>query len=144
MRATKRKTEAAVMELDERIDRAVQMKLQAEELQAQLKAETEAIKSLMKDAELERQATAAGNEALRVQEERLSWCKEKLSELLERDELETYVPRKPDGTKLRQWLETLGGEEARDLRKCAKASKCERLELRAKGKAEVPAQAAGD
>ncbi|MBE7465436.1 MAG: hypothetical protein HS116_18315 [Planctomycetes bacterium] len=133
MKATKQKTEGAVIDLNTRIDRAVTRQLQIEGLQAEQKAERVAIQKLMEGAELERQATPTGNEALRVSKQSYTWDPEKLESLLDDDELETYVPRKPDGTKLRNWLDTLEGDEARNLKKCAKVKNSEVLELRAHG-----------
>lgn len=147
MKATKQKTEGAVIDLNTRIERAVSRQLQIEALTAEHKAECAAIQELMLDAEIMRQATPAGHEALRVPKEKWSWVLKKLEELLDKKELETYCPRKPSGKKLRDWFKALTGEEARNLKKCAKIKPFEVLELRIAGsepKAEDEAEQESD
>jgi hypothetical protein len=129
MRKVKRSTEAAVAELSERISRAVSLQQQVDALNVELKGEKAAIKEVMEDAGLERQATATGEEALLVSEERLVWNVEKLADVLNDDEFETLCPRKAAGEPLRALLGA-DEERAKELRKCARASKSLRLELR--------------
>ena len=137
MKITKGKTAAAITELDERINRAVTIQVELEKTNAELKAEKAAIKTLMEDAELRRQATAYGNEALLIEEQRFSWDTEKLHDVLDRKQYEDLCPRSPRSVALRQVYEQAcaEGETAisRGLRACAKVSNAERLELRQAG-----------
>lgn len=134
MKATKQSTAGAVSELDSRIDKAVSLQGQIEKLSTELKAEREAIKTVMQDAELERQATAAGNEALLVEEERYSWDVGKLEKVLDDEQFDALCPRTAKGAEVRKVLEGAKAEGqakiAKELRACAKVSKSERLEVR--------------
>jgi hypothetical protein len=119
---TKRKTLAAVTELSGLIDEAIlrQQDLEAQrEKLAQLK---ESIKATMQRAGLGRHATAAGNEAVLVAKELLSWDPESLKDVLTKAEYVVLCPVKADGEKLRALLDSLEGEKARELRKCARGS----------------------
>ena len=137
MKTTRGKTAAAVVELDERIDRAVTIQVELEKINTELKAEKAAIKTLMEDAELRRQATARGNEALLIEEQRFSWDTEKLHEVLDRKQFDELCPRSPKGLALRQVYEQACAEGdtaiSKELRSCAKVSSAERLELRQAG-----------
>lgn len=134
MRGTKTSSATAVLELNDRIDNAVKLQTQAEEITSRLKAEREAIKIVMQDSDLDRHATAKGNEALLITEERLSWQADKLVEVLSRKQFAELCPPTPKGVELRKVMEGAVAENqteiAKALRGCAKASKIEKLELR--------------
>lgn len=131
VREMKRQTAAAVIDLNERINRAVEIQRRIEDASTELKAEKTAIRSIMEASGLNRQATVEGSEALLVAEEKPSWNVEKLAEVLSDEQMEDACPMKADGKVLRQLLDAeKDAGRAKELRRCAKWSKTKRLELR--------------
>ena len=60
--------------------------------------------------------------------------------LLKRDDFNELCPRKPDGAKLRKVLDTT--PDAAELKRCARVSHTQRLELRAPAETKVTEKAA--
>ena len=123
-------SDSIAAQLSEAIDQAVGIQLQAEELDARLKAYRASIKELMTDTGIERHLSAAGNEALLIERQTLSWKLDRLQETLSRGQFDELCPRKPDAAALRGLLDSGQGPDG--LRGCAKASKSVALEIRAK------------
>jgi hypothetical protein len=129
MKTTKRSVQAAIEELNVRVPVAVAMQQEIERLLASFAAEKAAIRSALDDAHVDRHPVNDGSEAVLIEEERLAWNVDKLEALLKRDDFNELCPRKPDGAKLRKILDTT--PDAAELKRCAKVSHTQRLELRA-------------
>jgi hypothetical protein len=102
MRESKKKTVGAVSDLNRRIDRCIELKNEIAEREAELKAERDAIMGTMQNADLTRYASAAGNEALRVTSESVTWNVAALEAALSDDEMDELCPRKAESAKLRK------------------------------------------
>jgi hypothetical protein len=130
MKKSKAKTQFSVIDLNARIALAVSLAAQIETLDAQLKAEREAIKALMQSADLKRHANDKGDEALLIDKDIYTWNVEKLTEVLDEDEVEEYCPRKAEGAKLRQHYDSDPVFKDR-MKKCFKKTTQYPLEVRA-------------
>jgi hypothetical protein len=140
MKTTKRDVQAAIGELNARIPLAVAMQQEVERVAALLQAEKAAIRELLDEAGATAWPCADGCSAVLVFEERLAWNVDKLEALLKRDDFNELCPRKPDGAKLRKVLDTT--PDAAELKRCARVSHTQRLELRAPAETKVTEKAA--
>lgn len=115
--------------MNEMIDQAVALEAGIAEAMMEAKAKRKAIHSLMIDAGLMRHAPASGAEALRYEQEAFSWKVPHLEAILNAEDLDELVPRKPDALKLRKRVES--DEDFKRLAKGAYSVRTtERLEIR--------------
>lgn len=131
MRSTKQLTAATISAVIPMIETTVKLEQDAEALLALARANRATIKTALQAAQLARQGTPAGYEALLIEKEQLSWDPDKLARLLDPSEFDQLCPRKANGEQLRAWLEGAAGTPAeKKIRACAKAHKRVDLELR--------------
>lgn len=139
MREVKQTTAAAVSVLDERIAKAVALQLEADRIAELLKSEREAIKSTLDGAGLDRYATKDGHEAVLIASEVFTWNAIALDAVLEGDDVDELIPRKPEGAKLRKRYDS-DADFAKAVKGCFKRSHKTALEVR--GATQIEAKAA--
>jgi len=132
MKTTSKNTAAVTTALDARLAMTVQLQRDYDRIGEMLSAERAVIKDLMEAGELTRYASPQKHEALLIDNTAFVWNAVALEAVLEAEEMEEFVPRKPEAAKLRKHFESDDGFAER-VKKCFKRRNSVKLEIRSAG-----------